>query len=380
MIHINYFRNNKGKMISIMSIIVLAILCISFVVTATTSSIKATETAALIEPFRRFTAIVPSSENAVLQEEFITSVDSNQQVEEAWNCYIQLIHMDTLFGTMDTMSFFLNEEKGVSKLMESCNLQVAEGVLPKESHDDSEDYVYELAMHERLLENYGYQVGDYIWLDDGYYKIVGSLSGDSIISLGTRSRFVDQYQLSGVITTYLAFPKESIEKMNDALLSDIEQICKDTGENVSRYTLDDQVRMVQEEFETASMFLLWIYVVVILIISLSLCMFIYNIYNARIDEFAILCAIGYRKQQITKMILSELAYVSFFGWVIGYGLSFLLLSALRAILFTPKGLIMPLFSWSALWICLALPIVVLLITVFTVTRKLSKQDLISLIR
>lgn len=380
MIHINYFKENKGRMISIMSIIVLAILCISFVVTATTSSIQATEESALIEPFRHFTAVVPSSENAVLQEEFINEVNENESVGEAWNCYIQLVNMDTLFGTIETMSFFMNEDKGITRIMNSCGLSVAEGKLPKASDVYTEDYVYELAMHERLLKNYGYSVGDYIWLDDGYYKIVGSLSGDSLISIGSRSRFIDQYQLNDKVTSYLVFPKKAITDMNDTLFTAINQICTDTGENVSWYTLEAQKSMVEDEFETATMFLLWIYVVVILIISLSLCMFIYNIYHARIDEFAILCAIGYQKKQITRMILAELSYVSFFGWLIGYGLSFLLLMALRAMLFTPKGLIMPLFSKSALWICLALPIVVLVFTTVIITRKLSKQDLISLIR
>lgn len=377
MIRINYFKENKKKTIGIIAVISLAILAIAFVVTATTSSILETETSALVKPLNSFTMITPSPENPVLQDAIVNAVDDCKEVKKTQKGYVQTISMETLFGSINTFCVYINDSETVKELLSSCSLKVSAGVLPEVvKNADTEIKNYQVAMHESLLKNKKLKVGDDIWLEDGYYKICGALSGDKIMSIGSRSRFIDNYHLNDATVVEFVFPKTSVAAMNESLDKELKQV----KENYSIYEYEKQEQAIEESFETANFFLMWIYIVVVLIISVTLCMFIVNVYNNRIDEFAILCSIGYTKKSINRMVLKEVALLSLWGWSVGYILSLGMLYVFRKILFEPKGLVMPLFSVLALIISLFLPISVLFIASSTVSRKLKKQDLISLIR
>ena len=376
MIHINYFKENKQKTLGVLLVIVLAILAISFVITATTSSILATEEAALVEPLNAFTMVIPSPENPVLQQRLVDAIEKDDNVEECYRGYVATTSMETLFGSIDTYSLFLNNQKGLEKLISSCGLMLIQGELPTVVANGEDVEMYQLVMHEDLLKNKNLKVGDDIWLSDGYYKICGALSGKCVVSIGTRSRFLDSYGLDEATVVAFAFPKGEVEVMNGTLTKAL----ADTKENHSVYELAQQKKAIEDSFETANFFLMLIYIVVVLIISLTLCLFIANVYSERMDEFAILCAIGYSKKSVCRMVSKELIFLSFVGWGLGYGLSFVMLYILRQTLFAPKGLMMPIFSPLALIVSLLLPIAVLCFATWTVSRKLKRQDLISLIR
>lgn len=376
MIHINYFKENKRKTLGILVVIVLAILAISFVITATTSSILATEEAALLEPLKAFTMVMPSPENPVLQQELIDAIERDSNVASYYRGYVESTSMETLFGSINTYSLFLNDEEGLDNLITSCDLILTQGELPSVSASDEVVEIYQLAMHEDLLKNKGLKVGDDIWLSDGYYKICGALSGKSVVSIGTRSRFLDNYGLTEAAVVALVFPKISVETMNATLMEALVA----TKENHSVYELEQQRKAIDDSFETANFFLMFIYIVIVLIISLTLCLFIANVYNNRMGEFAILCAIGYSKKDVCCMVSRELFFLSAVGWFMGYTLSFGMLYILKQTIFAPNGLVMPMFSPLALIVSLLLPVAILIFATWTVFKKLKRQDLISLIR
>ena len=376
MIHINYFKENKKKTAGVLSVIVLAILAISFVITATTSSILATEKAALTEPLKAFTLITPSPENPVLQQNLVEIIKNENNAAAYYKGYAQTVPMETLFGSISTYSLFLNDKVGLDRLVSGCGLTLKEGKMPEIVSSTEKIEMYQLAMHEDLLKNKKLKIGDSIWLSDGYYTICGVLSGKSIVSIGTRSRFLDSYGLNGAAVAAFVFPEGAIDVMNRSLLKALAV----TGENYSYYEFEEQEKSIENSFETANFFLMFIYIVVVLIISLTLCLFIVNVYNARMNEFAILCAIGYTKKNVCGMIFRELLLLSAIGWTLGYGLSFVMLFILKQTLFAPKGLAMPMFSSLALIVSLLLPIAVLCFAALSVFRKLKRQDLISLIR
>lgn len=376
MIYINYFKENKRKTIGVLVVIVLAIMAISFVITATTSSILATEKAALVEPLKNFTIVTPSPENPVLQESLIDAIKKDDNVAKFYWGYVETNSMETLFGSIDTYNLFVNDQNGISKLISDCDLSLVGGTLPDVIENGETVELYQLVMHEALLKNKNLNVGDYIWLSDGCYKICGVLSGNCVVSIGTRSRFLDSYGLGDSNVVAFAFPKEDVEIMNKTLIKKL----VNTKENFAVYEFAEQKKAIEDSFETANFFLMFIYIVVVLIISLTLCLFIVNVYNARMDEFAILCAIGYTKKSVCRMISRELILLSVVGWILGYGLSFGMLFILKQALFAPKGLIMPMFSYLALIVSLLLPIGVLCFATGTVFWKLKRKDLISMIR
>jgi len=120
-------------------------------------------------------------------------------------------------------------------------------------------------------------------------------------------------------------------------------------------------------------------IVTVFIISVSVSALIYIIYNNRNEEFGILCAMGYRKAFISRLVFKELACLAFVSWAIGYFCSAGLFGLVNTLLLNPSGQHLYFFTPIGLINTLIIPVMVIICATVPMLRKLKKWDPIAVI-
>src|SRR6185436_15451840 len=101
------------------------------------------------------------------------------------------------------------------------------------------------------------------------------------------------------------------------------------------------------------------FISIILIIVVSLVVgLINNIFFAqRIDEFAVLLAIGHTKKRLFRMVWGETAAMMALSWVLGVALGLAVFAAFRSGVLLPRGIPVPFWHPGPLLVSAALPLV-----------------------
>jgi len=105
-----------------------------------------------------------------------------------------------------------------------------------------------------------------------------------------------------------------------------------------------------------------------------------NIFFAqRIDEFAVLLAIGHTKRRLFRMVFGETALMMALSWALGLALGLWLFAAFRNIVLLPRGIPIPVWHAGPLLVSLALPVVAQVFAVMTVLGRLRRIDPVQII-
>jgi hypothetical protein len=99
----------------------------------------------------------------------------------------------------------------------------------------------------------------------------------------------------------------------------------------------------------------------------------------RLDEFAILLAIGHTRRSLLKRVAGETALLTAASWVAGAALALVLFGAFRSFVLLPRGVPMPFWHPGALAVSAALPLVAQAFSSATVRRRLLALDPVMLI-
>jgi ABC-type antimicrobial peptide transport system permease subunit len=102
-------------------------------------------------------------------------------------------------------------------------------------------------------------------------------------------------------------------------------------------------------------------------------------FSQRLPEFGISHAIGLSKKWLLHRLTMETATLALVGWAVGIGLSWLILSILKATFFAPRGYDLPVVQLSAMGLTLPLPVAVSGFTFLSVRRVLSRLDPVAIV-
>ena len=139
------------------------------------------------------------------------------------------------------------------------------------------------------------------------------------------------------------------------------------------------VREVSESFDQILLILNFVSGVLIAVIAVVVGL-IHNIFFAqRMDEFAVLLAIGVTRRRLFRKVVVETAGIMGLAWAAGLALGMALLAVFRSGFLEPRGIFLPLLQASALGVSAALPFVALIFAATTVFGRLKRLDPVAII-
>lgn len=373
---LKYFSQNKKRLATVFTVLVLSVLVVSFITSIITSIIlDATKTN--LDVLKNMSYIYPASNKVFLDDDVVEKVKNYNEVKDIFNVSITNTVLNTIVGTTSSPVIISESANDIQTMINEMGLTLIDGRLP--SGND-----FEIVLHERLLQNKGLKIGDYIgsdvdeneWLQ-GKYKIVGVLRGDAITSFANKNSYMESLKDSGMVfnksTGQVLIPNENqINEMNQKL----ESLNK---KDVGYQTFNSLQKNLDMQLSSLNTILFIVVFTVVCIIAVSISAMIYIVYMNRSEEFGILHAIGYRKTFISSLILKEISMLSIVSWIVGYLASWGVLSLVNYLILSKKGQILYFFTELGVINTLVIPVMIIIFAIVPLLRKLKKWDPISVI-
>src|SRR6185295_10764339 len=239
----------------------------------------------------------------------------------------------------------------------------------------------EVALHENLMKANGWVLGREFGMDvdeedwmPGRFKVVGILEGPTPLGICSFEYLNNplQYAFSAKLwerVIIVAHPGRT-EELNTWLR---------TLKNVKVYDKARAVEDVTQGLDRILMILRFISITLIAVVSIVVGL-INNVFFAqRIDEFAILLAIGHTKRRLFRMVVGETAVLMTLSWADGLALGYGVFGAFRGFVLLPRGIPVPFWHLGPLLVSVALPLVAQVFAVVTVMGRLRRLDPVSII-
>ncbi|HVE41170.1 MAG TPA: ABC transporter permease [Planctomycetota bacterium] len=365
-----YGRRNVRKILP--TVIILTFVVMLVVVILSTLSGLRESTLVYTREFDEWTLVFPKRDTrlpkTLLAE--IAAHPATERVIDSRNCFVRV---KTLIGPMPFNLRAARREE-MDYLLNRVGARLREGSLPKPGTSD-------VALHENIMKANGWALGREFGIDvdeedwmPGRFKVVGVLEGPTPVGVCS-FEFLNnplQYAFSAKLwerVVVVAKPGRIVE-LNAYLRS-----LKDVKVYDKTRAVDDVV----QGFDRIILVFRFISIVLIGVVSLVVGL-INNIFFAqRIDEFAILLAIGHTKRRLFRMVWGETAAMMTLSWVLGVALGIAIFAGFRGLVLLPRGIPVPFWHLGPLIVSLALPLVAQIFAVATVLGRLRKLDPVSII-
>ena len=369
-----YHRRHRGRSTLLFGLISLA--------TAGLYLAVALSWAIFIEPIRsnsmflsRFSIVWPTPDG--LDPAVIAQLRANPEVEQVVpSILIQIGLPHVLGGESDWFYLIGLDEADLPAIMEHCGAKLQQGDVVRPRTNG-------ILLSEEVAANLNLEVGDTIHntIDRERYgnildplQVVGILESD--VNLGVVSlEYLESHEMySRRAPNALVLAREGREAAVEAfLLGDIQA----AGNHVE--TLGTLAKRLQAEYR-ASLTLI-IPSIALIAVAITLVVGAVNriAFSQRLPEFGILNAAGYSRRWLTRRLTLETAVIAIASWLIGIGLSWLVLYGLKTTLFDPHGHDLTVVSLSPAMPVLLVPLSVIVFTLYTVDRTLSRLDAVAVV-
>jgi ABC-type lipoprotein release transport system permease subunit len=271
-------------------------------------------------------------------------------------------------------------EEDMPYVLERCGATLKEGQLPKPGTNG-------LLLSEDVAAILGVRVGDnYDAVSSEVYaiidtpleatplEVVGLLESDlrlAIVSL----EFLNNHEV------YRQFPARFLVVARENREAAVDDFLRNKIQ--TRRTEVQTLSILNERIANEALpgIVLLIPPILIVAIAFSLVIVVVNrIANARrLPEFGILHATGLSRKWLIRRLTMETAALALVGWVVGIGLSWLVLTLLKATLFAPQGHALSFVAWVPLVFSLPIPMAVVGFTFISVRRTFSRLDPVAVV-
>jgi hypothetical protein len=365
-----YGRRNVRKILP--TVIILTFVVMLVVVILSTLSGLRESTLVYTREFDEWTLVFPKRDTrlpkGLLAE--VATHPATERVIDSRNCFVRV---KTLIGPMPFNLRAARREE-MEYLLKRVGATLREGSLPRTGTS-------EVALHENIMKANGWSLGREFGIDvdeedwmPGRFKVVGVLDGP--VPVGVCSfEFLNnplQYAFSAKLWERVVVVSKPgrIAELNAYLRG-----LKDVKVYDKTRAVDDVV----QGFDRIILVFRFISIVLIGVVSLVVGL-INNIFFAqRIDEFAILLAIGHTKRRLFRMVWGETAAMMTLSWVLGMALGLAIFAGFRTFVLLPRGIPVPFWHLGPLLVSAALPLVAQIFAVATVLGRLRKLDPVSII-
>jgi hypothetical protein len=365
-----YGRRNVRKILP--TVITLTFVVMLVVVVLSTLSGLRESTLVYTREFDEWTLVFPKRDTrlprGLLSE--IAAHPATERVIDSRNCFVRV---KTLIGPI-AFNLRAARREEMEYLLRRVGAELREGSLPQPGTS-------EVALHENIMKANGWSLGREFGIDvdeedwmPGRFKVVGVLDGPTPVGVCS-FEFLNnplQYAFSAKLwerVVVVARPGR-ISELNAYLRGQKE---------IKVYDKTRAVDDVVQGFDRILLVLRFISIVLIGVVSLVVGL-INNIFFAqRIDEFAILLAIGHTKRRLFRMVWGETAAMMTLSWGLGVALGLAIFAGFRSLVLLPRGIPVPFWHPGPLVVSAALPLVAQVFAVATVLGRLRKLDPVSII-
>jgi hypothetical protein len=365
-----YGRRNARKILPTLIILTFVVM----LVLVTLSTLRGLKEATLVyaREFDHWTILFPKKNTAIPREvrERIAAHPAVERVIDSRNCFMRV---RTLIGPVP---YHLRAAKAEEMrfLLDRAGDSLRAGRLPEAKTN-------EVALHESLMRANGWELGAEFGMDKnedewmpGRFRVVGVLQGPTPMGLASFDFLNNPLLYSFAPKLWerlIVVPRPGRAGEVNAWLRDLEEV-----------KVWDKARAIEEVSQGFDRILLVLdFVSLLLIVVVSLVVgLIHNIFfGQRMDEFAILLAIGHTRRRLFRKVASETGAIMACSWAAGMGLAIVLMRAFAALALSPRGIDLPLWQPGAILVSLLLPVVAQLFASATVLGRLRELDPVAII-
>jgi ABC-type lipoprotein release transport system permease subunit len=282
-----------------------------------------------------------------------------------------------LGGGSNYWNFFALMEEDVPYFLQRCGATLREGRLLQPRTNG-------IMLSQNAAANLGLQVGDVIYnaVDPERYsnipaplEVVGILESDMRLSIASLEYFGDHelfHRLTMPLLLVMARPGREAA-VDNFLRYEVET----SGLGVD--TFQELAEEMTRDYRATYALLLPI----ILLVTVAM-LFVIGIVNRlaitrRLPEFGILHAAGHSKSWLTRRLTMETALLAITGWVMGIGLSWLVLYIIKLALFMPRGHDLQVVTLTPALPVIPVPLAVIGFTLISVGRVFSRLDPVTIV-
>jgi len=365
-----YGRRNVRKVLPALIILTFVVLLV-FVILSTLGGLRESMLVYTRE-FDEWTLVFPKKDTriakAVLKE--IAAHPAVDRMIDSRNCFVRV---KTLIGPMP-FNLRAGRRDELEYLLARTGARLREGRLPEPGTN-------EVAVHENIMKANGWPLGREFGVDVdeedwmlGRFKVVGILEGP--VPVGVCSfEFLNnplQYAFSAKLW------EREIVVAKPGRVAELNAFLR-TLKDVKVYDKARAVDDVTQGFDRILLVIRFISALLIIVVSFVVGL-INNIFFAqRVDEFAVLMAIGHTQRRVFRMVAGETAGLMAMSWTLGMASGVAVFAAFRALVMEPRGIPLPLWQPGPILTSLALPVVAQAFAVVTVLGRLRRLDPVTII-
>lgn len=365
-----YARRNLRRMLPLF--IILAFVVALVVAILTTLGGLKESTLVYTREFDYWTVLLPRRDTRI-PASVRAALEAHPAVErliDARNCFVRV---RTLVGPVPYHLRAVRREEADFLLGRAGN-RLKEGTLPRAGTS-------EVALHENLMKangwslgaEFGMEVTEEDWMP-GRFRVVGILEGPTPLGLAS-FEYLDNPLL------YPFSPKlweRLVVVARPGRLSELNAFLRGLPE-VKPWDKERAVEEVAQAFDRIVLIFNFVSALLILVVS-GVVGLLHNIFFAqRLDEFAILLAIGHPRRRLLAKALLETAGLMACSWAAGMLLAFGALETFRQAVLLPRGISPPMAQPGPVMVSLALPLVAQVFTGATVFGRLRRLDPVTII-
>jgi hypothetical protein len=365
-----YGRRNFRKILPTLIILTFVVALVVAILT-TLGGLKES-TLVYTREFDHWTVLFPKKDTRIPKEtrEALAGHPDVERLIDSRNCFMRV---RTLIGPVPYHLRAARAEE-MAFLLERSGARLREGRLPKPGTS-------EVALHENLMRandwglgaEFGMEVSEDDWMP-GRFRVVGVLEGPTPLGLASFEYLNNPlvYAFSAKLWERLiVVPRPGRTAAVNAFLRELK--------DVKSWDKARAVDEVSQGFDRIILVFRFISGMLIAVVSVVVGL-IHNIFfGQRMDEFAILLAIGHTKRRLFGSVTLETAAIMAVSWAAGVGLALGVLAAFRAAVLLPKGIPLPVFQPLPIILSLALPLVAQVFASGTVIGRLRRLDPVAII-
>lgn len=274
-------------------------------------------------------------------------------------------------------------------LLARTGCRLVEGTLPAPGSAG-------VAVHAAVLRARGWALGsafgeevDRLDSTPGRFEVVGVLEGPARLAVGDLER---ASQPDSVYARQLPFEvvyaRPGQEQACDAWLKaarlppgSASPLGLPAGGLAFRVVDDDLVRArIEQAFVNLPLVLGFITAAVAVVVALVTALLDLLQFHARLDELALLLAVGHPRRRLMQKLAAEGLLVALLGWSLGLLLGLGVVAAYRALVLEPRGILMQLLDLRPLAASLAVPLLATVVGALALRARIRRMDPVAVLQ
>ena len=330
-----------------------------------------------IRALHAFTPITPMRKYS-FDDSLTRIIEANPALDRHVKAKAFFVKTPMIVGDDYTMLLALDRGEQEGFLARIGN-RLFEGALPAAGSDGAVLHVdVARARHMKIGDAFGRLV-DPDEPTPGKFTVVGLVKGPArvgLVDLAYASK--PDFVLARVEAFEVVYAKEGRKAESDAFLN---AAADDDGNRVFKVFDEAYVRSREKKaFENLPLILDFIIGALTVIIGLVVVLLNLIAFQARLDEFGLLLAVGRTRGRLLRKLVSETAVQAVAAWALGLGLGFALLAYYDAVFLAPKAIVIRFVDPYPLALASALPIVAAAASALVLGFRLRHMDPVSVIQ